>query len=66
MSREEILASIDWIVFGFIKAFRQGNGKSVPRIGEFFDCRAQPQRTNRGRTTPERLALERVAGTACR
>ena len=28
--RKAILASIDGIVFEFIKAFRQGNGKSVP------------------------------------
>jgi hypothetical protein len=34
--REAILASIDGIVFEFIKAFRQGNGKSVPKLGEFF------------------------------
>jgi hypothetical protein len=35
--REAILASIDGIVFEFVKAFRQGNGKSIPKLGEFFD-----------------------------
>ena len=35
--REAILANIDGIVFEFIKAFRQGNGKSVPKVGAFFD-----------------------------
>ena len=34
---EAILANIDGIVFEFIKAFRQGNGKSVPKAGAFFD-----------------------------
>jgi hypothetical protein len=34
--RESMLSGIDWMVFEFIKAYRQGNGKSVPKVGEFF------------------------------
>jgi hypothetical protein len=34
--RESILGSVDWMTFGFIKAYNRGNSKPVPKPGEFF------------------------------
>jgi hypothetical protein len=53
--REAILASIDWIVFDFIKAFRQGNGKSVPKVGEFFHFGPSPDEPTEAERRPKGL-----------
>ena len=53
--RESILANIDWIVFEFIKAFRQGNGKSVPKVGEFFDFGPSPDEPTEAERRPKGL-----------
>ena len=52
---EAILANIDWIVFEFIKAFRQGNGKSVPKVGEFFDFGPSPDEPTEAERRPKGL-----------
>ena len=53
--REAILANIDWIVFEFIKAFRQGNGKSVPKVGAFFDFGPSPDEPTEAERRPKGL-----------
>ena len=55
--RESILANIDWIVFQFIKAFRQGNGKSVPKAGAFFDFGPSPDEPTEAERRPKGLPL---------
>ena len=51
--REAILANIDWIVFEFIKAFRQGNGQSVPKVGEFFHFGPSPDEPTEAERRPK-------------
>ena len=63
--REAILANIDGIVFAFIKAFRQGNGKSVPKVGA--SSISGPAATNQPRPNDARKACPGARRrTACR